>query len=456
MIRLGFGARLLAIVLTSLVAVQILAMFAVFLQRSRATDGGLELPLPDQAKALVELLEELPKEQWSKLLRAANSSEINVRILEKVRPLAEPAWYEAPVADFVLRRYLASLGERDVRVRVEPSSDNTDAAMTLLHWASPGMIEIEIGLKTGQTLVIAAYGYTSLSVIGLPPGLWAGLLGVFIAAAAVILLRREAQPLLRLADQVDQVVIGSVASELDDAPRSAPEIRALIAAFNRYGQRIAALLRGRMVLVSGISHDLRTYVTRLRLRADLIADATERERAIADLDDMSRLLDDSLLAFSGGAQVVLDELVDVAMLLEREVQARHSAGSDITLAISIGASGAHVIGNALALSRVFANLTDNALKYGSSAKVMVDIVGDRLLVTIDDRGPGIDPQSRAVLFEPFVRLEGSRNRATGGAGLGLAIARGIVERHGGSVSLEEAPGGGTRAVVTLPLFSPEN
>lgn len=454
MIRLGFGARLLAIVLTSLVAVQILAMLAVFLQRSRATDGGLELPLPDQAKALVEMLEELPKEQWGKLLRAANSSEINVRIVEKVPANAEPAWYEAPVADLVLRRYLASLGARDVRVRVEPSSDDTGAAMKLLHWASPGMIEIEVGLKTGETLIIAAYGYTSLSVIGLPPGLWAGLLGVFIAAATVFLLRREAQPLLRLADQVDRVTIGNEVSELEDAPNSAPEIRALIAAFNRYGKRIAALLYGRMVLVSGISHDLRTYVTRLSLRADLIADAGERERAIADLDDMSRLLDDSLLAFSRGAQLALDELVDVAVLLEREVETRLSVGNDVTLAMSNATRDAQVIGNALALKRVISNLTDNALKYGASAKVAADTVGDRLIVYIDDRGPGIDPDDRNALFEPFVRLEGSRNRSTGGAGLGLAIARSIAERHGGSVTLDDAPGGGTRATLTLPLFRP--
>ena len=304
MIRIGFGARLLVIVLTSLVAVQILALVVMFLQRSRATESGLELPLPDQAKALVELLEELPKEQWGKLLRATNSSEISVRIVDEERPIAEPAWYEAPVANLVLRRYLSSLGKRRVRVHVEPSSDDTDAATRMLHWATPGMIEMEVGLRTGETLVIATYGYSSLSVIGLPPGLWAGLLGVFIAGAAVILLRREARPLLRFADQVDCMDIGNEVTELEDAPKSAPEIRALIAAFNRYGKRIAALLRGRMVLVSGISHDLRTYVTRLRLRADLIPDAQERDRAIADLNDMNRLLDDSLLAFNGGAQQV--------------------------------------------------------------------------------------------------------------------------------------------------------
>ncbi|MBO0766687.1 MAG: hypothetical protein J2P50_19135, partial [Hyphomicrobiaceae bacterium] len=116
------------------------------------------------------------------------------------------------------------------------------------------------------------------------------------------------------------------------------------------------------------------------------------------------------------------------------------------------ARGAQIVGDALALRRLFANVIDNALAYGREARISADVEGDQLIVLIDDKGPGISLAEREMVFEPFVRLEQSRSRATGGAGLGLAIARNVAETHGGLLTLQEAPGGGTRAVVTLPLF----
>lgn len=452
MIRLGFGTRLFVIFLTSLVVLQLLAVVAFLLQRSRATDSGLRFPLPDQAAALVELIESMPKEQWPRLLRAANSSELSVRIVETPPDARETAWNEAPVVEFIMRRYLAALGGRDVKVRIEPSTELLEGPMRLLAWASPGSIEIDIALKGGERLLVSASGYQSLSVLGLPPGFWAGLLGAVVAALALYLLRREARPLRDLADDVDRVVVGTEARLIPDAPRSAPEIRALIAAFNRLTQRIASLLRARMALVGGISHDLRTYVTRLRLRADLIGDARERDRAIADLEDMSRLIDDSLLAFEAGAPLRHEELVDIAQLLAHEADERRRAGAAVGLAISEKALGAQVIGDPVALRRLVQNLVDNAIKYGERADIAADASARELIVTVDDRGPGIGADDRQTLMEPFVRLERSRNRKTGGAGLGLAIARGVAEAHGGSVTLGDAPGRGLRATISLPVY----
>jgi len=106
----------------------------------------------------------------------------------------------------------------------------------------------------------------------------------------------------------------------------------------------------------------------------------------------------------------------------------------------------------VSLRRLFANLTDNAIAYGGEATIVAATQGERIVVTIDDRGGGIDKTLREAVFEPFVRLEESRNRNTGGAGLGLAIARKVAEAHGGSLTLSDAPSGGTRAIVELPLF----
>ncbi len=452
MIRLGFGARLFAIFATALAAVQVLAVAAYMQQRSRATEGGLRLPLPDQAAALVEILEGMPKDQWPTLLRAANGADLSVRVVEARPDSREPAWHEAPVVDLILRRYLAALGNREIRVRVEPSSELLSGPLKALAWVSPGAVEIEVGLKSGETLIVAAGGVLSLSVLGLPPGFWAGIMGLLVAAVALVLLRREARPLRDLAEAVDSVPLGAEARAIPSAPRGAPEIRALIAAFNRLTERIAELLRARMTLVGGISHDLRTYATRLRLRADLIPDLGERAKAIHDLDDMRRLLDDSLLAFEAGAPPRVEELIDVASILLREAEDRRLGGASVSLDISAEARRAEVLGDPVALRRVVANLTGNAIAYGREARISAAARHGRLIVTVDDSGSGIRPEDREDVMRPFVRLESSRSRRTGGAGLGLAIARGAAESHGGRLTLGDAPGGGARAALELPIF----
>ena len=452
MIRLGFASRLFIIFVTSLVALQVLGVATFYLQRSRDTDTALRMPLPDQAAALVELLEGMPKEQWPLVLRATSSTDLRVRIANRPPEGREAAWYEAPVVELILRRYLAALGGREVRVRVEPSSELLSGPMRALAWISPGTVEIEVGLRSGQTLIVTSGGLLHLTMLGFPPGFWAGVLGLAVAVVTALMVRREARPLRELAQAVDSLRLPGLADPIPDAPRSAPEIRALIAAFNRLSQRIGQLLKARMALIGGISHDLRTYATRLRLRAELIGDPAERGKAIDDLDDMKQLLDDSLLAIEAGAPARVQELIEIVLILEREAEDRQRAGAAVALSVSPAARQAQLIGDALGLRRLIANLTDNALAYGREALIGADVEGDTLVVLVDDRGPGIAPAERELVLEPFVRLEQSRSRATGGAGLGLAIARNVAEAHGGRLALESAPGGGARAIVTLPLF----
>lgn len=452
MIRLGFGTRLLLIVVTALVALQILVVAVYFLQRSRDTDTGFRLPLPDQTTALVELLDKTPREQWPLVLRAANSTDLRVRLEDGPPRGPEASWYEAPVIELIMRRYLAALGNRPVSVSVEPSSELLEGPMKMFTWASRGAVEMRIGLNSGETLVVTTGGVLSLSMLGVPPGFWAGVLGFAIAIITILMLRREARPLRDLAVAVDSIEVAENAAPIPSAPHSAPEIRALISAFNRLIERVATLLRGRMVIMGGISHDLRTYAARLRLRAEMIADAEERAKAVRDLDEMNRLLDDSLMALDAAPQERALELFDVAPILEREVEDRKLAGAPVALQMSPRAAAAQVLGEPLAIRRLIANLTDNAIAYGQKASIAADTDGDDIVITIDDAGPGIPESERSRVLEPFVRLETSRNRRTGGAGLGLTIANKAAELHGGSLQLAEAPGGGARAIVRIPTF----
>jgi signal transduction histidine kinase len=207
-----------------------------------------------------------------------------------------------------------------------------------------------------------------------------------------------------------------------------------------------------MAMLGGISHDVRTFATRLRLRVDHIPEGVDRERAIADIADMIRLLDDALLASRAGAGELAEELVEFDQVVRDEVDDRRAEDAAVDLQASTQGGEILVLGDRLALRRVVANLIDNALQYGRVAHVRIAADERTILLTVADEGAGIPPEQREAMLEPFVRLETSRNRRTGGAGLGLAVVRNLVEAHGGVVKIDDAPSGGARFTVSLPLF----
>jgi signal transduction histidine kinase len=201
-----------------------------------------------------------------------------------------------------------------------------------------------------------------------------------------------------------------------------------------------------MQALAAVSHGLRTPITRLRFRAEGIPDATARAAVAADLADMERMIDQTLAYLRGDPADQPARPLDLAALLVTLVDDACDAGGAATLS---GVGPVVVVGRRLALKRAFANLIDNAVKYGGRAEVSV-AEGDEAKVAIADAGPGIAPDDLERCFEPFVRLEPSRNRDTGGFGFGLAIARRVIEGHGGTVRLANAAGGGLIATVRLP------
>jgi signal transduction histidine kinase len=226
----------------------------------------------------------------------------------------------------------------------------------------------------------------------------------------------------------------------------------VIHAVNAMQSRIAELIRSRTLVLGAISHDLRTYVTRLRLRLELLPDSEQRRKAAADLNGMQSLMDDALAfaraSFGHGG----DETVDLARIVRDEIETRIAQGRPVTL------TGAErplwVRGSRAGLARVAANLIDNALTYGGSADVSLHVSGAVVELWVEDRGPGIAAAERGKVFEPFYRLDPSRNRDSGGAGLGLTIVRQIVESRHGTVTIEDRPGGGLSLRVGLPEAGP--
>ena len=271
--------------------------------------------------------------------------------------------------------------------------------------------------------------------------------GCGIALVALILLHRVTRPLRNLADAAERF---SLDSEQEPLAEQGPlEVRRAAQTFNRLARRIRALVAERTQALAAVSHDLRTPITRLRLRTELMDDPELRRPIDQDLGDMEAMIDATLDYLRAGERSgAAFRKVDVVSILTTIVDNETDLGRDIVFA---GASHAFVRGDIVALKRGLSNLIDNALKFGSAAKVGVNQTADHVVITITDNGPGIPEADVERVMEPFVRLESSRNRATGGVGLGLTIARSIVASHGGTLRLQGAPGAGLTVIVRLPI-----
>lgn len=230
----------------------------------------------------------------------------------------------------------------------------------------------------------------------------------------------------------------------EDGPQ---EVRALAVAFNEMQRRIGHLIDDRSQALAAVSHDLKTPITRLRFRMEDVTDLEARTAIAADLDEMERMLDQTLAYLRGDRADEEMKPVDITAILETITDAL----SDQGYLVSLHDAG-HVIisGRRLALKRAFGNLIENAVKYGHQAAVTIDDGVDRVLVTIYDQGPGIPDTDIERAFEPFVRLEPSRNQETGGFGLGLTIAKAIIAGHDGTLVLSNYEKGGLAVRVSLP------
>jgi signal transduction histidine kinase len=204
-------------------------------------------------------------------------------------------------------------------------------------------------------------------------------------------------------------------------------------------------------LLTAIGHDLRTPITRLKLRAEFIDDDEQRQKFMADLDELDAMVSATLVFGRDTADTEPAVPFDLVALLRTVLDDCADARPESAEALSFsGPAHLTVTGRILALKRSFANLVNNAVKYGDAARVTLTVGEGQAQVTVEDDGPGLPPDELERIFEPFYRVEDSRNRETGGTGLGLPIARNILRAHGGDVVLGNRAGGGARAVVTLP------
>lgn len=276
-----------------------------------------------------------------------------------------------------------------------------------------------------------------------------GILAVSATLVCLLAARQLSRPIARFATAAEN--FGRVAAK-PALPESGPrELRMAIRAFNAMQARIERTLSDRLAMAGALSHDLRTPLARLRLRAEFMVDAEEQRRMLRDLNEMQALVEHSLAFLREDAIREAPTPVDLAVLLQGVMEDQTDLGRNVAYH---GPEHATFFGRPMALKRAFANLVENAVKYGTSATVELQMHVDQVAVAVLDDGPGIPEPLHEEVFKPFFRQERSRNRATGGVGLGLAIARGVVRAHGGDIALANHALGGLAVTVTLPVAEP--
>jgi len=301
-------------------------------------------------------------------------------------------------------------------------------------------------------------GWLNLRVEMLPPRPWHSetfliafaLMTLTAAALTLWAVRRLTRPVRDLAEAADRLGRDVNAHPL---PENGPaEVATAARAFNTMAERIRRFVGDRTQMIAAIGHDLKTPITRLKLRAELLDDDEQRRKILADLEEMEAMIGATLAFARDDAAAEPSVAVDLAALCRTVLdEASDAATAETAERIAYdGPEHLTVSARPVALKRALANLVGNALAYGGAARLTLAPGAGQIRIIIEDDGPGVPAHELEGVFQPFRRLESSRNRETGGTGLGLPIARNILRAHGGDVVVRNRPEGGLAAVATLP------
>lgn len=275
--------------------------------------------------------------------------------------------------------------------------------------------------------------------------LWMVGSSLFLLAIAIVFMRNQIKPIKRLALAANRFGRGLEVQPIK--PSGAREVRQAAEAFENMRERLQRQIDQRTTMLAGVSHDLRTPLTRIRLQLELMDESDDIVAIKSDLDEMERMVD-GYLTFVRDESGQEAELVDISNMLTRIVEVFSKQGTVISSTID---EGMKAVVRHDALYRCVSNIVSNAKKYGHNIWVKSYKSKRGIEIVIEDDGPGIPDDKKAEVFRPFYRMEDSRNQQTGGVGLGLSIARDIIHSHGGNIMLEDSNRGGLRVVIDLPV-----
>ncbi|MGQ3073173.1 MAG: ATP-binding protein [Ferrovibrionaceae bacterium] len=441
----GIAARFALTVVAALVLLQAVSAAVFWIGRDEARQNYPPRVLAQRVTAVVRVLDQTSPSERQRIVHALDEPNLEVRLRDpslpppqRMGPDGEPGWF----GDAIRRRVRSELEDerRPVLISAAPPPPRL---LGLAAEPPAPRLRILVRLADGQWVVFSTGDDSSWT---LRLGLW--LLGsvVVIGGLSVLAAQRISAPLRRFAAAAERLGMDGEAPPLPELGPS--ELKTATRAFNQMQERLRRFVADRTQMLAAISHDLRTPLTRMRLRADLIDDDEIQGKMIADVDEMEQMVAATMAFARDDARSEARVPVDLADLLQSLVEGQTDAGAEASYA---GPDHFALECRPVALRRAFGNLIDNAVKHGGGAQVGLTVEATQVTVTIDDDGPGIPPEEIEEVFTPFHRVDRSRSKDTGGVGLGLAIARTVLRRHGGDVVLANRPGAGLRATVVLPL-----
>jgi signal transduction histidine kinase len=406
-------------------------------------------------------------EQSGLLTEAANI----VRMIEAAPPPTRPALATAAATDVFHVGWYPSGSRASASLDAAPRTDNEGTQKTIsAHVQRAAVVlrpdrpdSVPPGIDYDRSRPIAPYmlavqlndgSWLLFSVMkrtwGIPWAdrwvIWLCFLAVSITVVTAFAARQFSKPIERLAAAVRQFGLNPQAPPI--AETGPKELQEVVRTFNAMQAQIQKFVAYRTMMLAAISHDLRTPLTRMRLRGEFIEDQEQQARLFRDVDEMQNMVDEALTFFRDDATAEETTSFDLPHVLL--TIANDYADQDI----EIGYAGpAHAVyrGRPFALKRAFTNLIDNAAKYAKAQEIELSCEEAALVVAIRDRGPGIPPDALDNVFRPYYRVDKSRNRTTGGVGLGLTVAQAIVQGHGGEITLKNRPEGGLEARIVLPV-----
>ncbi|MGG7646383.1 ATP-binding protein [Rhodovulum sp. YNF3179] len=454
-------ARLVALILAALAVAQLVSLYFFVDEREMAVRTAIGLEAAARAANIARLIEDAPADLHAAILRSATSPLVRFRMQDA--PSVDHRDHGAGGAiERRIRAILDGPAERDIRVELHRRSGLSDPVRPLppemrpMHRAmleshtEPVEMLLSIGLADGRWL-------NARTMFHRPPLQWAwSTVLTFLVSAALIVavvwvaLGRIIGPLTALAGAADRLGRGERVAEI--APTGPAELRRLTEAFNRMQARLTRFLGERTRLLAALGHDLRSPLTAMRVRLELLDDDENKARLTAMVDEMQTMVEATLGFARGMAVGEASETLDLAGLA-RDLAAE--AGTPDAPVRVIEAMPAPARIRPGSFRRALRNVIENAVRYGGGAEIAVRPGDGDVAITVHDRGPGIPEDDLDNVFEPFVRLETSRSRETGGVGLGLAIARTILHAHGGEISLANRSDGGLCVTLTLPAAPAE-
>lgn len=470
------AGQMIALLLLALIGSQLLSFWFFFDERRAAVRAAARGQVFSRTSSIVRLLNETPPRLHTQILDAASNPRLRFWLSQE--PIADEIGSDdgrgALLTDHLQHELPPGTEKAFVNVNEDGESFSRPWRRRQPHehrareyrpdrpWPRAGQRLREdsenprlhghrVGLKV-SVLIADQLWLNAETALRVPPLTWAlpsfvaiGVTAVALIIIVVVMVRRITRPMHRLATAADRLGRGESVKPLrEEGPR---DIRQTTRAFDRMRERLQRFVQDRTMMLAAISHDLRTPLTTLRLRAEFIDDPDAKEKMLATIDEMNAMVE-ATLAFAREESAQEDtHLIDLAALVESVCADLSDIGQDTRFEPHATVSYAC---RPIGLKRVVRNLIENAVRYGTRALVHMEVRDTAYLIFVDDDGPGIPEGKLDLVFEPFMRIDESRNEESGGIGLGLSIVRSIVQSHGGEVALANRAEGGLRATITLP------